>query len=376
MSTDPTVEAAEAVCAEWRELALPFVVMHGLEGYPGALGRDLDILMRRADARIGLSHAARTLRGMGWSTLVCPPRLWGWRLVALREDDGGALSYLELHTIRSLRWAALRLVQGGEQPTGHVGPFPVSAWATFAKTVLTPMLTGDTARFGPTYLENVGQLGAAKEQIEARLTALFGPRLGEELVEAAIAADVETLRRLSQPARKAASRFMVRNPIATAQAVPGLLRQKLGRFTSRTGLSVEISVPQGLAADELLREIKEGASTVFPRVTVSGSRSLLEKLRQQYRTLSRQGVVLRLSRDRPRDDAQVKVGLMPAFLPRTLDKATPRAQFAPQDGGMAARQISRWIIEEWAKRFPCNLDEQERVFQRASGQSTDITGPR
>jgi hypothetical protein len=375
MGGDPVVEAAEVVCAEWTELGLPFVVMHGLEGYPKALGRDLDILMHRADAEIGLSHAATTLKDLGWNTLVCPPRLWGRRLVALRENEVGTLDYLELHTIRSLRWAGLRLVDEGEQPTGHVGPFPVSAWATFAKTVVTPMLTGDTARFGPTYLENLSQSGAAKRPIVARLAPLLGRRLGEDLVEAVIAVDVEALRRLSEHARKAALQHMVRHPMATVQVVPALLRQKLGRFVSRTGLSVEISVPAGVAADELLRQIEVEVGRVFPRVTISRSRSFLEKVRQQYRTLSRQGVVLRLSRDQPSDGAPLIVGLMPAFLPRTLDKATPRAQFRPQDAEMAAIEVSRWIIEQWALMFPCRLGEQAGAVQGASGRSPGLTRP-
>lgn len=352
MTAEATVAAAETVCRRWKELSLPFVVMHGLEGYPQKLGRDLDILMRPGDARLALPEAALILRDLGWETRVCPPRLWGRRLVALHENESGVLQYLELHTISSLRWAALPLVDDDERATGVVGCFPVSAWATFAKAILTPSLAGDTDRFDTTYLKGLEQSGVGQEPLVERMAALFGRELSEEVVGAVVAVDAETLQRSAPRLRRAGLRLMMRRPATSLRTMAGLVRQKSGRFASRTGLRVEISFPDEGSADQFMSQIVDQLGRVFPRVTVSRSGSILEKVKQQYSTLSRQGVVLQLI-DRPGEGGDaVSVRLSHSPEPGLLWPWSDAASTSGRDD-VGARVVSRWIIDQWSSKFPC-----------------------
>lgn len=347
------VIAAEAICRRWRELSIPFIVMHGLEGYPDRLGRDLDILMLPRDALGALSEAAVILRDLGWNTTVCPPPLWGRRLVALREGEGGALDYLEFHTMKSLRWATLSLVDANEPMTGTVGPFPVSAWATFAKATLTPLLAGDLARFDTDYLRSLRQSGVVEDLVVSRTARSFGRGLAEEVVGAVVDLDAEALKPFSSRLRRAALIRMLRHPAASVRALPSLLRQKPGRLVSRSGMRVEIRISGKRDVDPILSQVVDQLGEVFLRVTVSRSRSLLERVRQQYRTLSRQGVVLQLNDvfANAGESASVSATEFRAFgSSRTSELSVP---ITPGKEDVAAREMVRWIIEQWSFRFQC-----------------------
>lgn len=350
--TENRVLAAETVARRWTELNAPFLVMHGLEGYPDDLGRDLDILMHPQVAAPALAEAALVLRELGWRT-VCPPDLWGRRVVGLKGDTGDTLDYVELHTMGSLQWAALPLVLASEPPSGAIGPFPVSSWATFAKVVLTPLLAGDLSRFSTEYLESLGQAGVTDEVIVLRTTRLFGKGLAHQLASIVGDLDPEALSRLSRQLRWAAVRRMLGYPLGTARILPKFFWRKLERLGNCGGIRITLAFPRKAQVDGITECVADQLRHVFTSVSVEAGRSstALDRVRQQYRILSRQGLVLELE-DRPPDAANciratASCGMFPGWDP---ERSFP---FTLGEEEIVGREIARWIVQEWRSRFQC-----------------------
>jgi len=339
------VLAAQAVARAWEEREVPFVVMHGLEGYPHRLGRDLDILMAGRFAGPALEHAAMVLVDLGWR-VAFPPPLWGQRLVALR-GDGGDNDYIELHTMTTLRWAAMTLANTKDTPDHSIGHFPVSSWATFAKTVVTPLLGGDTDRFSSEYLRGLLISGVTTDLITSRSTDLFGRSLAQRLASAVESVDIQELNDLTKPLRKAALGQMARHPSRSARAMPKFLKQKLGRFYSDSGLRARLTIPSGTDSEPIVEAIIDKVEHLFVTISVTPPGTATDRLREQYRVLARQGLVLELAE----------------AAPGTPLTTTTRSSLRDPGGGQkdvtfeipnsedVADQVGVWLIDQWLTRF-------------------------
>jgi hypothetical protein len=339
------VEAAEAVARDWNRIGVPYVVMHGLERHPDSLGRDLDILMTGQNAERALERAAVVLSGLGWS-VAWPPELWGRRLVALKGDKADNLQYLEFHTMTSLRWAALVLV-GDDRADGSIGPFPTNSWATFAKTVLTPLLARDLARFdSDSYLTGLRTRSCNFELVKGRLSPVFGPGMAHRLVSAVEHLDLDQLKDLSNPLRLAAVEHMLRHPIHMVSNLPRFVIQKAGRFLSSSGLRARMLGPPFIDMDPIVEDVVDQVSRVYVTVDVSKTRSLYQSLVQQYRTMSRQGLILEL--EQPSEQATMTVTVRN---PSPIRRSPAGASFTPDPGNDPSRQIATWLIDQWRLRY-------------------------
>lgn len=249
------VQAAEAVVSRWNELEIPFVIAHGLEDYPRALGRDLDIHMDPGHARQALREARQTLATVGWPTVVCPPPLWGDRLVALAPNGDDRYEYLEFHTAPGFSWLFLPLVTTQVSVTSWTGPFPTNTWTTYAKAVMLPLLGGETSRFTSTYLESTWRHITATDEIEAPLTNLIGSQLATELLAASRTQNAERLVSLQSDVRWRCFLHMIEHPTSSVTRVWPFLRKRLGRVFSNAGARVRLSTPSGVDAHDLASDI-------------------------------------------------------------------------------------------------------------------------
>lgn len=276
------VEGATAVGLRWREMGIPYVVMHGLEGYPDRIGRDLDILMDQSVAEAALGEAATVLARLGWRS-VRPPDIWGKRLVALRSKGRGEFGYLELHTLGSLRWVVVPLVENTEVATHTVGPFPASRWATFVKGLVSPALAGDLARYTPEYIDRHVRSGIRPETIDFRCREYFGSDLGDALIQGLENRDPSRFTETAAPLRRLLVGKMVKRPMVSLRETPAFLRKRLMKPFSPSGLHVLLRAPKspqvGLVVDSLVYKLSDFFSEIDVRDSNSSRRTMSERLR-------------------------------------------------------------------------------------------------
>ncbi|MGH8873656.1 MAG: hypothetical protein ACRDVM_00140 [Acidimicrobiia bacterium] len=350
----PRIIAAEAVAARWAELRLPFLVAHGLEGYPSQLGRDLDILMPQVLAPWALSEAGRVLAHNGWRIQACPPRLWGARLIAIRFQDGDPI-YLELHTIERLRWVLADLGDWREQPTGQIGPFPVHAGLTFCKAVVQPLLAGDTTRLTQEYLRNSLADGDT-EVVLAYLTSLFGPRLAERLINASLDLDLATLIGSRGAVMRACLKRVGTHPGSGLRSAPELLVRRLGRLGRVSGARIDLVLPDTDGGQELLHCLRNRLARVFVDIRVVSDRDRKTGLLRRLTELARQRLIIHLQTG-SEDHALVVYGAMAASY--QIPDARNRIP-------VLAAEIARTLIGEWATRFPCGGQPEPRPDQSSA----------
>ena len=342
------VGAAEVVARAWNVRGVNYLVTHGLGGYPAELGRDLDILMDQAQAPQALRHASELLTDLGWETIVSPPDLWGKRIVALHEQNGSFV-YLELHTTRPLRWTLIRFTGAYESPDTTVGPFPVNAWVTFAKAMLLPLLAGDVDRFSATYLSELVEIGVTAELIADHTKPLLGTELASQLASTTMTLDVEGVVALQPAIRRACLIWMLRHPTSSLRALRELAIVKSRRIWSRSGVDVFLEVPSQIDQQAFLASVRAVLDGVFVQVRIQRPRAGANRMWNQYRILSRQGVVLRLANGSLNGPGvRARCGLRPFSA-----RSDPKIHVTCERGGefAAGREIGKWIVTQWAHHF-------------------------
>jgi hypothetical protein len=342
------IEAARVVARAWSDHGIPFLVMHGLEGYPDQIGRDLDILMSPRLASSALDRASNLLSGLGWK-VAFPPPLWGQRLVAVKGHTEGTQHYLELHTMASLRWAALTLVDLEEQSDGTIGAFPYSSWATFAKTVLTPLLGRDVARFDSRYLAGLADFGITEDFMSERASRLFGEDLARRLASAIADADLEELGRLTTPLRNTAIRHMFSHPLSSVRTAPKFLIQKFGRMGSSSGMRATLTAPSRQDPYQVAEEVIDKVRHLFVTTELSRTRSLRGRFGEQYRTLSRQGLVLDV--DSEPSGSEWTLSILPLSLLGFIRDPEEVVSFEPGRRHELTDEIAGYLVDRWLSEF-------------------------
>jgi hypothetical protein len=176
---DRRVDLAEAVARAWGEEGILYAVVHGLEAYPWAIARDLDVVLHRRDARRAITAAVAVGREHGFGTVLCRWSYFGlYQLVLIDPERSTALPLDLLCTtdVWRAKWIRLldatdlaRLVAGD----GWLGPFRVSHEGRFLKSCVRPLLCGDLSRFGP-HLEWPLPVRVPKEVDEPLVRGLLG----------------------------------------------------------------------------------------------------------------------------------------------------------------------------------------------------------
>lgn len=249
------VELAEACASRWSELGLNWAVVHGLEGYPDALGRDLDILVRRADLNSMVASAIDVLERSGFD-VARPPDIWGKRVIGFNGSEA-----IELHLVTRISWREIVLA---EEPrsTEMWGPFPVDAWAALAKQVVLPAWAGETERAGAVLLAH------SPEALASTTSGQSSKRLILEALGPA--GDVDgSIRRLVEVRGAAARMSWSRHPIVSIRRLIGVFRTRVLAFLRPSGLTIELYGSDDEALADVMEALDGGRRSVFTSVRVA-----------------------------------------------------------------------------------------------------------
>lgn len=339
------VATAEAVARAWDAAGVTWVVAHGAEAYPEALGRDLDVLVAGSDVRRALEIGHRVVSSRGWSAFVCPPPTWGQRLVALSNDQDGNINYFELHLITRLTWRTATIV-GDAQPWA-VGDSLIhrSPWISLAKGVLTPLLAGDMERLDYEYLRRHAPKLVDRATVLQESQRLLGDRLGCDVLDMISAGDHAALARTANQLRRHLYRRMIRYPRSTLENAGRLARRTLRRTYLRSGIHIQVAPPCAATPSELSAPLADHLRRVFVGCVIVGPRRFPQRLLLQFRFLSRQIAIIEVAPARESSD-KIGVSVIPGV------RRTGKFVYF-QDGPRAPRDIADWTISQWAHSHPC-----------------------
>ncbi len=117
-----------------------WIVLHGIEGYPNDIGRDLDVTFKgQADLKQMLSTFAACLSRHGVPWIVYPSPIWGRRVLGISRD----YEVVELHTMSRARCFNVNVFPNWSERKFIEGIFPVESTVTFFKSCLMPALVSD-----------------------------------------------------------------------------------------------------------------------------------------------------------------------------------------------------------------------------------------
>lgn len=120
-----------------KERKISWVVIHGAEGYPCSIGRDLDCLCKtEQDAELAIecfARAANTIAATKW--VVYPHPIWGKRCVAISEKYESA----ELHILHGLNSGPISH-QVDYDWVDWAQLFPMEQQAWYTKAIVFPLL--------------------------------------------------------------------------------------------------------------------------------------------------------------------------------------------------------------------------------------------
>ena len=253
------VSTFERVAEELNRGGFSYSVAHGIDGYPGSVGRDLDLVLPRAqiDSAIDAARAAMEESGLA---VVEPPRIWGRRLVAAHPSGRGGM--VEIHMLPELRWRNVRI--GGPSAAEQLtGPFPVDPWISWSKRVLIPVLCGDGGRIRGRSQE-MRFRPLELEQAHARLPLLVGSELSGRLLEQLEGDDPDSVLALAPACRRAAVRraFLTRPVYSLTWPVRALLRRVRLPFSASAPV-IAIVGPDGTGKSTIVRELAKTDDWIF-----------------------------------------------------------------------------------------------------------------
>lgn len=289
------IALTEAIARRWNEAAVVYAVAHGIDEWPGRLGRDLDVVIAAPDVARAITIARDVLQSHGLA-VVSPPPLWGERLVAAERDAPDDL--LEIHTTPRITWRNTAIVERPE-PAGRVGPFAIDPWIAVAKRVVLPLLAGRTGLLRDDPLRTA--LGDTERAAATRhLVGLAGATLTARLLAALDARDLDALDALTRHFRGAVfRRSATRHPARAAallwHSVARRLREPLTPCAPVVAVVGALGGESDADAGALVRRIADGDRLVFTDLVVrsrdAGSTALGRLLRDRIDS-SRQRLVL------------------------------------------------------------------------------------
>lgn len=259
------VEPCKAVALAWNEAGIRYAAIHGLEGYPEAVGRDLDVLVHHRDVRVALETARRVFRNY-FDDVVRPPPTWGERLIGVR-GTGSSLTVLELHLTTEIRWRNVVLA-ATPHPSACVGAFSRDPWAAFAKRVVLPTL----ASGGEPFRERPDQLFVTDQEMQGastRLREIVGTETTRRLLRAAEDCDPATMETLAGELRRNARlRAWQQRPLSSIAA----LVRSASRYASLPfrpcAPIVAVVGPDGMGKSSLLAAMAHGDSNLFNGIVI------------------------------------------------------------------------------------------------------------
>jgi hypothetical protein len=225
------VEVVAAIAECWNQAGLSYAIAHGIDEYPHATGRDIDVLVDRDHVTRVIALAERVLRDRGL-LVARPPRLWGERVLA--ADSALSDDVLEIHTAVRIAWRNVVLV-AEPKATTRVGPFAIDPWVSIVKRIILPLLAGSTDKF----VRAPAEFHATSEErtaLQSRLPRVIGAALTSTVLEALDARDIPLALRLVVPLRRAAMwRAASRHPVGSIASVLRTLGRRALQLNSPCG---------------------------------------------------------------------------------------------------------------------------------------------
>jgi hypothetical protein len=142
MSTERKVQVARELAGSLDAAGINYAFIHGLERFPAAMGRDLDLLVQHDQMDRAVLGAMRHFRGQKWH-FVAHRRLNGHYWCFVAPPDRRIVCEFDL--IPCLRWGPAILVDR-PHPVAGIEHFKTDPWASFVKRLLLQLLSGNTAK--------------------------------------------------------------------------------------------------------------------------------------------------------------------------------------------------------------------------------------
>ena len=263
------IQALERIAHAWNEAGFCYAVLHGLEGYPERVGRDLDILVAAEQVEDVLATARSVFESKGWQ-VARPPGTWGERIVAFGEQA------VEIHAVTEVSWRVVTF-SSSPKPATELGPFQVDPWAAFAKRVLMPAFAGDPERFKGRKRADFVLASHEEPFILERLTSFVAPGLARQFLESVAAGNHDQFVQLLPELRRDFLQNALKTPGRTAATALGKAVRGVKALLFPTGLVVALVGPRGAEKAEVLEALKRDPS-VFTGFTFRQRPALLPPL--------------------------------------------------------------------------------------------------
>lgn len=256
------VRLLEQIAQAWNDSGINYAVAHGLERYPGKVGRDLDVFVRDNEEKALLNIAEEVLRE-NQLRIAYPPPLWGARLVAVGRK--GWFDMIEIHTMKRLSWRNI-VFAACPEASEQKGVFKIDPWASFVKRIFMPILSGDFSRF----ISRPKELELSDEElniIKARLPLFCGQKLGDQLVKAVQSKDLQDFGRL----RRDLERYLFWHNLGKAHNLPETIHKVWRRFVKPFYPCAPIIAfvgPDGVGKSTLMSYLSHGETAIFTKIVI------------------------------------------------------------------------------------------------------------
>ena len=262
VSTKGRVELTAEIVAAWNESRLSYAIMHGIDEYPAAVGRDLDILVEPNDEERLLSVAREILLKNGWQ-VVRPVNTWGERIVAFSGNNG-----LELHTVRKLSWREI-VFSTRPEPQSSVDFFPRDPWATYVKQILMPGFRGDSDKVR----SNLALLDLNESErnlIRIRLSAMVTARARATAMSIPDRPADDVIAALPGLRSAMVKRVWQHEPLLGLCSFGGKIKQRLKALAVPTGVSIEVRTLPA-EGENLIQQLRATDKSVFTQFAFRAS---------------------------------------------------------------------------------------------------------
>ena len=174
------ISILEKIAQEWNLNGVIYGVVHGLEGYPMRIGRDLDVLVDRKDREKAVRLAISVFQREKWIPIV-HRKPWAVWITAFYIGGNGEVYSVELDILWRIQWGWTVLAEGVDKSNLYRrSSFQVDPWGSFCKRVLIQILGGN---FGK--IQKKGEFDIYPEElsvVRGRLRDTFGLELSEAIV--------------------------------------------------------------------------------------------------------------------------------------------------------------------------------------------------